>query len=208
MRPEMFIIESLYKEDLEEGRLEGDLISKILRMGGRRPEYYFVKSREQLVARFEQFATSQYRYLHLSCHGSANSFHFYFGSMNFEQFTALVRNKLANRRIFVSLLTAGYKLGQDKPPLPLLSCTAEELALHVIIEEAKYILEEEEVEADFNLFEDVVYQDADFEYLYMDKFDGIEDSEAGAELGIGNLHFDEWFEPFLNASVQVHPYSR
>ena len=102
MFPEVFIIESLYKEDLEEGRLEGDLISKILRMGGRRPEYYFVKSREQLVARIEQFATSQYRYLHLSCHGSANSFHFYFGSMNFEEFTALVRNKLANRRIFVS----------------------------------------------------------------------------------------------------------
>jgi len=112
------------------------------------------------------------------------------------------------RRFFVTLLTVGYKLGQDEPPLPLHSCTAEEIALHVLIEEAKYLLEEEEIEADFSLFEDVVFQDADFEYLYMDRFDGIEDSEAGAELGIGNLHFDEWFQPFLNAASQVHPYVR
>ena len=37
--------------------------------------------------------------------------------------------------------------------------------------------------------------------------DGIEDSDVGAELGIGNLRFHEWFEPFLNATTQVHPYS-
>lgn len=112
------------------------------------------------------------------------------------------------RRFFVAILTVGYKLGQDEPPLPLLSCTAEELALHVLIEEAKYLLEEEDVEAGFGLFEDVVFQDADFEYLYVDRFDGIEDSDTGAKLAIGNLHFDEWFEPFLNAFTQIHPYSR
>ena len=47
----------------------------------------------------------------------------------------------------------------------------------------------------------------DFEYLYDMRLDGIEDSEIGAEMGIGLLRFDEWFEPFLNAATSVHPYS-
>ena len=37
------------------------------------------------------------------------------------------------RRFFTTLLTVGYKLAQDSPPVPLLSCTAEELALHILI---------------------------------------------------------------------------
>ena len=111
------------------------------------------------------------------------------------------------RRFFTTLLTVGYELAQDSPPVPLLSCTAEELALHILIEEATHILEESGIESQFDVFEDDAFQESDFEYLYEMQFDGIEDSEVGAEMGIGNLHFDEWFEPFLNASTQVHPYS-
>ena len=37
--------------------------------------------------------------------------------------------------------------------------------------------------------------------------DGIEDTEEGPRLGVGHLHFDEWFKLFLNASTVVHPYS-
>lgn len=43
-------------------------------------------------------------------------------------------------------------------------------------------------------------------YLYIQRFDGIEDSDVGANMGIGNLRFDEWFEPFLNAATPLHPY--
>ena len=107
---------------------------------------------------------------------------------------------------YVTVLTVGYKLAQTEPPVPLLSCTAEELALRALIEEAKEVLDQEGIKADFGLFEDEAFQDADHEFLFMPEADGIEDSPEGARLGIGNLRFDDWFTPFLNASAQVHPY--
>ena len=36
------------------------------------------------------------------------------------------------KKFFITLTTVGYRLADPNPPLPLLSCTAEELALHVI----------------------------------------------------------------------------
>lgn len=102
MLPEVFIIESLTKKDREENRLEGDLIQRILKMGRRKPKYYFVETLNQLIEKIEEFDLSEYRYLHLSCHGSSNSFTFYFGNMDFVQFAELLRDKLANKRIFIS----------------------------------------------------------------------------------------------------------
>jgi hypothetical protein len=110
------------------------------------------------------------------------------------------------KKFYVTLLTVGYKLALPEESDTLIACTAEELALHVLIEEASALLELEGIEADFVAFEDVIYQDVDFEYLYEPENDGIEDSEVGVEMGIGNLHFSEWFKPFLNASMPVHPY--
>ena len=69
-------------------------------------------------------------------------------------------------------------------------------------------LEERGIEAWYGGFEDEVYQDLDFELLYQLRFDGIEDSPIGTELGMGNLHFDEWFVPFDNAAAPIHPYSQ
>ena len=37
--------------------------------------------------------------------------------------------------------------------------------------------------------------------------DGIEDTTVGAEMAYGNLGFDEWFEPFLNATMPIQPYA-
>ena len=110
------------------------------------------------------------------------------------------------RSFFVTLLTVAYKLAQPTPPTPLLSCMAETLALHVLVAESSALLEERGIEPQFGDFEDEVYEDLDHEYLYRPEFDGIEDSEVGAAHGIGHLSFDEWFEPFRNASTAVHPY--
>ena len=76
------------------------------------------------------------------------------------------------KKFFVTLTTVGYRLADPEAPLPMLSCTAEELALHVIIEEAKVILEEKGVEVSLGDFEDDVYQDLDFELLYQPQLDG------------------------------------
>jgi len=106
MLPEVFIVESLRQEDHIEKRLEGGLIAQILRLGGRKSIYNLVESRDQFIKAIEQFGKSQYRYLHLSCHGSADSLEFYFGQMTFEQFTDLVSDKLENRRVFISACKA------------------------------------------------------------------------------------------------------
>ena len=109
------------------------------------------------------------------------------------------------KSFFVTLLTVGYKLAQPHPPQPVLSCMAETLALHILVQEARALLEERGITAWFGDFEDEVYQDLDHEYLYRPEFDGIEDSDVGAAQGIGHLRFAEWFEPFLNAQTEVHP---
>ena len=83
---------------------------------------------------------------------------------------------------------------------------AEELAYHALISEAEVLLEEQGIEPEFGGFEDEIFQDADYDYLFNGEFDGIEDSDVGTRLGIGNLHFDEWVEPFLNAQTAPQPY--
>ena len=107
---------------------------------------------------------------------------------------------------FVTVLTVAYKLAQPEPPVPLLSCTAEELALRALIEEAKELLSQEGTEAEFGEFEDDAFQDTDHEFLFMPERDGIEDSAEAAHMGISPIRFDEWFTPFLNATTSVHPY--
>jgi hypothetical protein len=108
------------------------------------------------------------------------------------------------KNFYTVFLTVGYKLALPEEG-EMLACTAEELALHILIEEATALLEIDGINAEFNEFEDVIYQDWDFEYLYDLEVDGIEDGKTGAELGIVNLRFSEWFKPFVNASFPVHP---
>ena len=111
------------------------------------------------------------------------------------------------RKFLVTLLTVGYKLALPDPPDPLLSCTAEELALRVLIEEAQEGFKAQGTELEFSEFEDRVLQDVDINILYNMALDGIEDTPVGDSMGYGNLQFDQWFEPFLNASTPVHPYA-
>ena len=47
----------------------------------------------------------------------------------------------------------------------------------------------------------------DINILYDMSLDGIEDTTVGDNMAFANLEFDQWFEPFLNASTPVHPYT-
>ncbi|MFC1977789.1 hypothetical protein ACFLWS_05960 [Chloroflexota bacterium] len=74
---------------------------------------------------------------------------------------------------YVTLLTVGYKLALPNKSEILLACTAEELALHILIEQASAILEEDGIEVNFYGFKDAIYRDIDFEFLYEPELDGI-----------------------------------
>lgn len=121
----------------------------------------------------------------------------------FHQYGALFLKKF-----YVALMTVGYKLALPQKSHTLLSCTAEELAFHILVERASTLLDMDGIKADFDAFASYVYQDIDFEFLYESEMDGIEDGEIGDELHIVNLRFADWFKPFGNASMPVHPYCR
>lgn len=112
---------------------------------------------------------------------------------------------LFKKRFLVSLVTVGYRLAELDPPGRLLACVAEELALHTVISLAGVLLECNSIEADFNVFTDLVFEDQDYLFLYRMDSDGIEDSDLGERMGIGPLTFETWFQPFEGAVV--HPYA-
>src|SRR4051812_29448548 len=72
--PEVFIIESLELEDEEEGR-EGAVLAAVLKMCGKNPLYYYIRTEAELEMLAGKFKESGYRYLHISCHGGDDALH-------------------------------------------------------------------------------------------------------------------------------------
>src|ERR1700688_2947072 len=101
-QPEIFIIESLDFKDERAGRLEGRIISEILALSGKKCEYCYIRTKRELKALLEQFASSSYRYLHLSCHGNDGSMFTTLDPIQFSELGRLIRTYLRKRRLFVS----------------------------------------------------------------------------------------------------------
>jgi hypothetical protein len=87
-----------------------------------------------------------------------------------------------------------------------LACVGEELALHALIERAESMLNPGIADADFSALYEAAFEDEDFVLLFDPQWDGIENAEAGARLGVANLRPDAWFAPFRD-EFSVHPYS-
>lgn len=94
---------------------------------------------------------------------------------------------------------------------PQPSCTAEEMALHLAIEDAPSYLDDIETsdtahtqlpehrdDYDWNACSDLFFQDHDVLMLFDARLDGIEDpdGDVNQHLGMGDLHAAAWFEPF------------
>ncbi len=107
------------------------------------------------------------------------------------------------KQFAVCVITVVWKLAQPKQ-MPLSS-----LAAWAIINEAKTLTEEdgEEIEKVFERFIDVYFEDLDFELLFDNAYDGIDESEVGQELGMSSLALNDWFKPFSGESSRIaHPY--
>jgi hypothetical protein len=96
--PEVFIIESLHPGDPR----DGEIINNILLMGRRFPIYHYVETRDELRSAIREFSERNYRYLHISCHGSSDHFGFSFGEMYFNEFHSLIHQHLQDKRLFIS----------------------------------------------------------------------------------------------------------
>ena len=122
------------------------------------------------------------------------------------------------KQFAVCLITVAWKLAQPEH-LPL-SSLAEELAAHAIIREAMARLEMEEEEEGAeekgvqeekrepcDAFIDAYFEDTDFEILFEDRYDGIDETEIAKVLGMSSLAIGDWFLPFSEAPSRVaHPY--
>lgn len=102
-RSDVFIIESLTPADECVGRLEGDTISHLLRLHGKSPEYRYVRTRSQFIEAVEQFASSNYRYLHISAHGNHHGLcTTNLEEINYGELGDLLAPSLEERRLFLS----------------------------------------------------------------------------------------------------------
>ncbi|MBT2674239.1 hypothetical protein J7E95_26195 [Streptomyces sp. ISL-14] len=94
---------------------------------------------------------------------------------------------------------------------PQPSCTAEEMALHMAIEDAPSYLDDIDTrdathshlpeyrdDYDWNACSDLFFQDHDVLMLFDARLDGIEDpdGDVNQRLGMGDLRAAAWFEPF------------
>ncbi|RLG05640.1 MAG: hypothetical protein DRN61_00010 [Thaumarchaeota archaeon] len=105
-KAEVFIIESLEFDDEKNNRFEGKFLSQILHLGGKKPKYYYVRTKKELKKVLELFEKSAYRYLHLSCHGSETSISTTLDSISFKQLKELMGSYLRKKRLFISACSA------------------------------------------------------------------------------------------------------
>jgi len=132
---------------------------------------------------------------------------------NWEVFTRLPALTFkAKRRWRRRMARAFDDLAQDlkQGQWPQPSCTAEEMALHLAIEDAPMHLEDLDDEHrhnqlpgyaddyDWGMCSELFFQDHDVLMLFDARLDGVEhpDGDVNQHLGIGDLRAPAWFEPF------------
>lgn len=104
--PEVFIIESLELDDEKNNIFEGKILSDILHLGGKKPIYYYIRTKKEFKKILEIFGESEYRYLHISCHGNTKSLSTTLDALPFNEFATMVKPYLTEKRLFVSACSA------------------------------------------------------------------------------------------------------
>jgi hypothetical protein len=101
----IWIVESLGFGD-ENTRKEGEIISRTLRMSGKRTDYTYLRSRDELEAFVKEFGESAHRYLHISCHGDTGAFHTTTEMIPTLEFADVLAPNVNKRRVFLSTCLA------------------------------------------------------------------------------------------------------
>jgi len=109
------------------------------------------------------------------------------------------------RKVLVSAVRVADDLAD--PGAGHASCTAEEIIRHAIGMIAVELCEVADLGQPWAEADELLLEDVDFEYLYDESMDGLED-DPGTQAGLG-LHVppvSDWFAPF-NKTRFVHPYA-
>lgn len=100
--PKVFIIESLTFKNEDMNLFEGHIISNILQLSNIESKYYYIRTKKEFEKVLELFQKSNYRYLHVSCHGGDNSIWTTLDKISFEQLGVMLSNLLYHKRLFLS----------------------------------------------------------------------------------------------------------
>lgn len=100
--PYVFIIESLNFEDEKNQAYEGEIISRILSMSNIEHRYYYIRTKREFEHFIDEFLESNYRYLHISCHGSEDKISTTLDDISFQDFAFILDDKLDRKRLFLS----------------------------------------------------------------------------------------------------------
>lgn len=102
-KPEVFIIESLDPDDEGNGRFEGSIISRILKLHGKMPKYRYVRTRKEFEKAVAQFGKSKYRYLHISAHADSEGMcTTNQDEIDFDELAKILKPHLKGCRLFLS----------------------------------------------------------------------------------------------------------
>jgi hypothetical protein len=98
--PDVFIIESLRFEDESGDRLEGKTLSNILRLAGKNPAYYYIRTKLELSKILHIFDNSDYRYLHFSFHGGSDGLDLTLETLANRELYNIISPHIDKKRIF------------------------------------------------------------------------------------------------------------
>lgn len=104
---DIFIIESLGLDDETKEQYDGRILYQTLKLHGKNPIYYYVRTALELSEVAKIFRETGYRYLHLSCHGSPGIVKLTFENVTFAKFAQYFTGLLNNRRVFASGCSLG-----------------------------------------------------------------------------------------------------
>lgn len=97
----VFIIESLSLFD-EQKLTDGQILNQILDLFGIPSRYYYLRTAQELEEIIKEFKNSEFRYLHLSCHGDKEQVCLTLDNLFYYELAELVGPYLKSRRLFVS----------------------------------------------------------------------------------------------------------
>jgi hypothetical protein len=104
---DVFILESLNPKDEREHRYEGRALADMLRLAGKNPKYHYFQDELELVLLVKLFRLSNYRYLHISCHGDTNKIYTTHGEISDYQLARILESSLPLKRVFFSACKVG-----------------------------------------------------------------------------------------------------
>src|SRR5690606_16267117 len=90
-------------DDEANERTEGRLLAQMLKLAGKtNTKYYYIRTAQEFAEIVDLFEDSNYRYLHLSCHGDIHSMSTTFDEISYHQLGEQLGPCIADRRVFVS----------------------------------------------------------------------------------------------------------